>query len=201
MLTFCEYCNKFVNTHIQEYSDTIEVKGVPISITAEGAFCDECNERLFDRELDNNALLTAYRLYREQKGLLQPEEIKAIREKYNLSQIAFSRLLGFGDKTITRYERGSLQDESPDTLIASVNNPKTMMEILSKRKTRISKSEYEKAISLAESQLMDERFSFGATCYRAGFSTGFSNGVKQGIEYIQAGYARQDEWRETKYAR
>ena len=157
MMTFCEYCNKFVNTHTKEYEDSIEVKGLPIRIVANGSFCDECENRLFDRNADNDSIIMAYREYRRQKGLLQPEEIKKIREKYGLSQISFSRLLGFGDKTVTRYERGALQDEAPDTLIASADNPQAMISILQKKKERIPSAEYERALSIAIDLLASEQ--------------------------------------------
>jgi len=43
---------------------------------------------------------------REQEGLLQPKEITAIRESLGLSKAAFERLLGSGEKTVGRWEKG-----------------------------------------------------------------------------------------------
>ena len=71
MMTFCEYCNKFVNTHIKQYIVSVEVKGLPITIVANGAFCNECEHRLFDRNVDNEFLLSAYREYEKQKGKIE----------------------------------------------------------------------------------------------------------------------------------
>ena len=165
MMTFCEYCNKFVSTHTKTYEDSVEVKGIPIKIVADGSFCDECERQLFDRDADNNALLMAYREYRKQKRLLQPEDIKRIREKYGLTQVSFSRLLGFGDKTITRYERGALQDEAPDTLISSVDSPKAMLDILNKKRDRIPQAECEKAMTIVEDLMAKEHSLYEDTSY------------------------------------
>lgn len=189
MMTFCEYCNKFVNTHIKKCEDSVDVKGVPIKITADGSFCDECDRRLFDRDTDNNALLMAYREYRQQKGLLQPEEIKRIREKYGLTQISFSRLLGFGDKTITRYERGALQDEAPDTLIASIDSPKAMLDILNKKRGRIPQAECEKAMAIAEDLIAKEHSGYEDTFYvetswmTSGELCGFADQLWEAVSY------------------
>ena len=68
-------------------------------------------------EYDDDNLRKAYAEYRTRHGLLQPHEIKAIREKYGISQVNFARIIGVEDKTITRYENGSLQDEAINNLI------------------------------------------------------------------------------------
>ncbi len=150
MITFCEYCNGFVDTHIEQYTETIKVKDEPVKITARGAFCNDCHHQLFNRDLDNEALLIAYQGYREKKNLLQPEEIKQIRTKYGLSQVAFAKLLGFGDKTIARYEGGSLQDEAPNSLIYLMGKPTNMLEMLNKYgKDRLNEDELRSAVKKA----------------------------------------------------
>ena len=157
MATFCEYCNKFVDTHIEQYAETMKVKDVPIKITARGSFCNECHRQLFNRDLDNEALLIAYHEYRNEKGLLQPEEIKQIRTKYGLSQVAFAKLLGFGDKTIARYEGGSLQDEAPNSLIYLMKKPTNMLEMLKKYgEARLNEDELKSAVKMANELLFLE---------------------------------------------
>ena len=48
--------------------------------------------------------------------MLQPEEIREIREKRNLTQEEFSEILNFN---VARYENGSLQSEEEDGKIRS----------------------------------------------------------------------------------
>jgi transcriptional regulator with XRE-family HTH domain len=83
--------------------------------------------------------------------LLLPEEIKAIREKYNLTQTAFAKILGFGEKTIARYENGSIQDEAQNNLIELANIPNNFEVLLKKNASQLSSYEYNKAISALES--------------------------------------------------
>lgn len=55
--------------------------------------------------------------YRKEMNLLTSSEIKAIREKYSLTQKEMSNLLGWGDVTIQRYEEKIIQDETYDSII------------------------------------------------------------------------------------
>jgi transcriptional regulator with XRE-family HTH domain len=55
-----------------------------------------------------------------------PEEIKKIREQYGLSQRSFAKLLNWGDKTICRYENGSIQDKAHNSLLLFLREPENM---------------------------------------------------------------------------
>lgn len=54
---------------------------------------------------------------RDEEGLLGPHEIRAIRERYRLSQADFERLLGTGPKTVTRWERGTVVQTPSDGFV------------------------------------------------------------------------------------
>ena len=76
--------------------------------------CQTCGEAILPPELLEN--LDRQRYIR--LGLLRPSEIKAIREKAGLTQAQISRILGFGEKSYTRWESGKLlQNKSSDNLI------------------------------------------------------------------------------------
>lgn len=63
--------------------------------------------------MDEN-LFRAREQYRIDMGLLTAKDIIAIREKYALSQKDFSRLMGWGDVTIGRYEKKVIQEPTYD---------------------------------------------------------------------------------------
>ena len=106
--SFCSTCGEFVFSSIQNTTETFHVRGIDITITSPARICENCGEIIFDEALDDEKLKLVYRAYREQKGMLQPEEIRAIRERRNLTQEECSKLLGFN---VARYENGSLQSE------------------------------------------------------------------------------------------
>ena len=105
---------------------------------------------LFDEELDNATLIKVYNEYRQRHKLLLPEEIKSIREQYGLSQRGFSRLLGWGDKTIFRYENGSLQDKAHDTILTFLRCPENMQSYISDNETNLNEKQKNKLLESIE---------------------------------------------------
>lgn len=116
--SFCSTCGEFVCSSIQNTTETFHVRGIDITITSPARICENCGEIIFDEVLDDEKLKLVYRAYRKLKGMLQPEEIRAIREKRNLTQEEFSKLLGFN---VARYENGSLQSEEEDKRLVKIS--------------------------------------------------------------------------------
>ena len=131
------FLRKTVEADVVERKETYTVKGEPFEVLAQVAVCPQCNQDLYDDELDSQTQQSVFNQYRQKHGLLTPDEIRRIREKYKLSQKAFSQLLGFGEVTIHRYELGSIQEKTHDIIICQAedvdyikqryeNNPKVV---------------------------------------------------------------------------
>ena len=91
-------------------------------------------------------MLKAYNEYRRRHKLLQPEEIKEIREQYGLSQRSFAKILNWGDKTVHRYENGSLQDKAHNSLLLFLRNPENMKAYLAENEVPIGGRQKEKLL-------------------------------------------------------
>ena len=144
---YCPNCDSEVESTVRVVSETYPVKGEDITITAHVRFCNCCGNDLWDDKLDAKNLLDAFAVYRKNHNLLQPLEIRMIREKYNLSQVAFARVLGLGDKTIARYENGSIQDAAQNNLIDLVQHPSNFKKLLEKNSDKITPQDYSNALS------------------------------------------------------
>lgn len=138
---YCYKCNTTTETKIIEKEQTLNVKGKEITLRVQVRICAVCGEEILDEELDAKTLEMFYIRYRHLENLLLPEEIKAIRQKYNLSQVSFAKLLGFGEKTITRYENGAIQDVCHDNLIRLMSSIDTFVLIWKDRKNCVSEKE------------------------------------------------------------
>jgi len=114
---------------IVERDETYPVRGEPITIRAR-VRVDARDRDIFDEELDSASLLRAYDAYRTRHGIVSPAELIAIRERYGLSQSAFSLVLGFGAITMHRYENGSLPTASHNQIIRSCNDAACMRHML-----------------------------------------------------------------------
>ena len=141
MKQYCPVCLREREVRLAQKEETYPVKGEAISVAATVCACAVCGEELLSIEYDDENLRKAYEKYRALHGLLTPPEIKAIRESYGVSQVTFARVLGVGDKTIARYENGSLQDCAINNLILLAKDPKNFMLLLDKNEHCIAADE------------------------------------------------------------
>src|SRR5659263_618255 len=138
---YCPECGEIREVEIREEKESYPVKNVQTEVMAHVTYCKHCGEQIWNEELDEENLKLAYREYRIANGLLQPEDIKNIRNKYNLTQTTFAKILGFGDKTIARYETGSIQDKAQNNLIELANYPDVFALLLKKSKGTIPEAD------------------------------------------------------------
>jgi HTH-type transcriptional regulator/antitoxin MqsA len=70
---------------------------------------------------------------RTEEGLLTPQDIRRIREKYGLSQARLESLLRTGPKTVVRWERGTVfQSAAADTLLRLLDDDPAILEALAR---------------------------------------------------------------------
>jgi len=67
---YCNICKKEVNTHIQDFTGTFNVKGIciPITATIKIRVCDECGSEVWDEQLEkiNEIIVYAMTNYKEE---------------------------------------------------------------------------------------------------------------------------------------
>lgn len=85
--------------------------------------CEDSKEQFTDDELDTINIAQVHNQYREKYGIPFPEEIKSIREKYNVSASKIAEILGFGTNNYRLYETGEMPSVSNGRLILSINQP------------------------------------------------------------------------------
>lgn len=131
---------------IKEQKMTYNVKGTPVTFLEKILIDDHTGEEIFDPKLEQENDVNLYNEYRKTKGLLLPKKIKEIRKKFGVTQTIFAKVLGLGDKTIARYENGSLQDMAQNNLIKAVSErPIYFLELLrdcKKLKEELSDEEF-----------------------------------------------------------
>lgn len=139
----CSNCENETDFEIVTKEEVIPVKKEPIKLDVQYIRCNKCGDEFFDPKQNNDPFISAYRLYREKKALLQPEEIKAWRKKYKLTQKETANLLGMGLATISRYENGSLQEESHDKLIRLAMDPANLVRLIDNTDESLSQARKE----------------------------------------------------------
>ncbi len=118
---------KLENLRIRKVS--VDVKGFLIDFD-EYYLVDENGKEIFDRniEIENDQRL--YDIYKKKNNLLTNEEIKKIRKKYDLTQKEYALVIGVGEVTVHRFEKGSIQTEAVDSIMKLSNDPDNMYFLL-----------------------------------------------------------------------
>jgi HTH-type transcriptional regulator / antitoxin MqsA len=87
---------------------TLVYKGDSITFDMPGWYCDQSEESIHtgaDMKISDRML---NRLKSRSEGLLEPEEIRRIRKKLQLSQEAAGLVIGGGPRAFQKYESGDL---------------------------------------------------------------------------------------------
>jgi putative zinc finger/helix-turn-helix YgiT family protein len=117
MRLFCGNCEEFHETTVTKEWREFQIKDTAVSGKVTVLTCVHCGSEVYDKKnaIANDIIL--FDDYKRKNKLLTSTDIKLIRDKYNLTQEALAKILGFGLKTITRYENGSIQDITHDNLL------------------------------------------------------------------------------------
>lgn len=113
---YCEKCNEKVNYNIIK-ENLKEYKGIEINIDQKIGVCENCNEKLYVIDLEEDNLKRLYSKYRELTGIVSPQDIIDFRAEHNISQRELVAILDWGKMTINRYERGSLPNQSHSDIL------------------------------------------------------------------------------------
>ncbi|MBN2753593.1 MAG: DUF4065 domain-containing protein [Candidatus Goldbacteria bacterium] len=122
----CPECGKLTVPKIITAEREVIIRGEKITVISDMPKCTCCGSELLMKSEGRDSYTLAYDIYRKKHNLLTAEEIITIRKKYELSPKPFSLLLGWGELTIYKYEKGALQDDAHDEVLKFVNDPENM---------------------------------------------------------------------------
>ena len=125
---FCSSCDKKQDFFIKQEELTRKVKDQTYTLTVKVAHCAICDEEVYVKEVSDQIQQLFFDAYRKDNDLLTVDEIVNIRKTIGLSQRDFSRLLGFGEITISRYELGSLPSKNNAYAIQKIQDFKYLKE-------------------------------------------------------------------------
>lgn len=127
-------------------------KDVKVEYMAKYYYCENANEYFVDEKLSSENDTAMKNAFRKAAGLLTTEEIVNIRSLYGISQSDLSLLLGWGGKTITRYESHQVQDHAHDSILRKIkDDPEWFITLLESSKDNFENSVYEKYLMVASS--------------------------------------------------
>lgn len=104
-------------SYIADYTNSYDIRGHEITITAPARFDDQTHEVISDLNLDDQAAKLALKKFRQKYDVIFPEQLKQLRKKWNLSQRKFAHILGWSPSTIALYEAGALPTNGNNRLL------------------------------------------------------------------------------------
>lgn len=159
MKDICPGCEKETDLELIRTKETIKVHGEPIEVDVEYYKCSSCGEKFDDPVSEQDPLDKAYKEYRSRHGMVQPEEIKAFRKRYGLTQQELRTLLGWGGATLSRYENGALQDDSHEKILRLIMDPGNLQKIIERTPQALSDEKRIRLIKELQAE-EEEAFSF-----------------------------------------
>ena len=144
---FCPNCEKKSPLELVRKGEEFNVRGEIIVVDIEYYLCLECGNEFEDSKTSIDPYDVAYREYRLRKGMLQPEEIRKLRNQHGLTQKEFSDLLGIGIATLNRYENGALQSEAHDRSMKMAVEPRNFLNLLTNSQGVVGEAKKQKIIN------------------------------------------------------
>ena len=144
----CACCMEEHEVKIVQVKEQGSFKDKKINYEACYMYCDAADELYMDEIQMQENDIRMKNAYRRAEGLLTSEDICGIRGKYGITQSDLCTLLGWGGKTITRYESHQVQDKAHDTILKKLDrDPEWFLSLLKEAKDSLPKETYQKYIN------------------------------------------------------
>jgi len=157
---FCPHCEVDRELELVSTQRTYEIRGDEISIPVEELRCSECEKTFDPPDSSVDPLEVAYREYRRRHQMLQPQEIKALRNNLGLTQQELANLLGWGGATLSRYENGALQDEAHETTLRLLHDPKNVLKLIGSNPESVASDKLSRIVSALNELIEEGELSF-----------------------------------------
>lgn len=156
-------------------------KGVPIEYNAVYDYCKDADEYSANEEMIRKNDISMKDAYRAKVGLLTSYQIGCIREDYRVSQRDLAIILGWGEKTITRYEGHYVQDSAHDMILRKIDDdPAWYLKFLGSARDRFSEDVYSKYESAAREKFGQKQDGYLKTTILAKYVPYQENGIYTG---------------------
>jgi putative zinc finger/helix-turn-helix YgiT family protein len=134
----CPHCEAMRDIEVHRERETMKIRGEDVEFESEFMLCTTCGKDFADLEQMDHDLAAARAIYRERHGIIGPEELVALRKRYDVSQKTFARILDIGDLTINSYEQGVLPSGAHNSLLRLVEDPANFRRLYESNKAKLS---------------------------------------------------------------
>lgn len=190
----CSICRKRVSYHIFKRPAETIIKDIEIKYEEYYGICDACQSEIYVPGLDDMNEDMIEEEFRRKKGLITISDIKKILEKYNIEKRPLSKLLGFGELTITRYIDGQLPSAKYSNILFEIlRDEQKMKEYVERNKDDVSAVAVNKVMRAIEKCQEEKKYNNSAekiALYIVSSGRGMTNLLLQKILYYVKGISK-----------
>ena len=144
--SYCEFCNDFVEYEKKLVKEKRIIDGIEVEYKKIKTYCKECKNEIFVNEVLDKNVLELQRVYREKIGIITVDKIEKIVDMYGIGKRNLSKLLGFGEITLTRYMELDMPTRLYSDVLFSVMDYNQMLMLALDNKDKVSEKVYNKLI-------------------------------------------------------
>ena len=154
-LAYCEICGGERPYRLTAVPMAGRIKETLLTYSGQEARCRTCGARLQVPEVEEANLHSLYDLYRQQKGIISLEQVRALPQRYAIGKRPLSKLLGWGELTFTRYYEGYMPSRQYSEVLKRLYaDPAFYRQVLEANKAALgSERSYEKSLKAVEKLL------------------------------------------------
>lgn len=136
MNSYCIKCNKNVEYSIIE-NKIDKFKGININIIEYIGICNECGEKLYINELEDENTKKICFKYRGKTGMVTPEEINRFKIEFNLTNSELALITGCTEVVLDCIDDTYLQSKEDDNRLRKVIRNKNNLENIVKERMEL----------------------------------------------------------------
>lgn len=137
----CAYCDGTAQLHKEERE--LKYRKEDFKVVQHFYKCEQCDEEFTNNEVDALTLVQAHNQYREKHSIPFPHEIINLKNKYGLTASKMGEILGLGQNSFTKYEKGEMPISSMGKLLKMAANPDIFLTLIEDSKETFKPKAYE----------------------------------------------------------
>ncbi|OGX81649.1 type II toxin-antitoxin system antitoxin SocA domain-containing protein [Hymenobacter coccineus] len=133
----------------------------PFTYTKHFYECQKTHKQYHTAEVENLNITQIYNQYRAEHRILFPEQIRHLRQQYDLSASKMSRLMDFGANQYRQYEDGEIPSTSNAAHLRLARDPRIFCQLIQDKQDELKPNEYERLIKRTEELKREQKATTG----------------------------------------
>lgn len=180
-IALCPCCMEEHEQQTCKVEESNIINGVKVNYDAFYEYCQKADEYYATEQQIRQNDISAKDAYRKTVGLLTSQEIASILSQYQITQADFSEVLGWGQKTVTRYMSFQIQTSAHDKMLRKIkDDPKWFLDLLHKAKDSLKEESYKKYERVASDMFASRRQEYTEAAIEAAQAIAWSTGMEHG---------------------